>query len=124
MRVIANLAQEFDEMMASYTTMGGGEGKDMVILVNLFGDRYDHIRGDGIPDFGAAWAEFLDEHKHQMTVWPMTALILNILVTYWEDGQLLFQGLPHLEKMLVRDIVMEISEEQKRRSENGNSSGD
>lgn len=124
-QTVPNLTQEFDEMMAQYSTMGGGEGKDIEILVKLFAEECESQDLKDSDLIGAAWVKFLGEHKHQMTVWPMTALVLNILATYWVFGQSLFQGLPELEKMLVRDIVMEISDRQEELSvKNGNSSVD
>jgi hypothetical protein len=110
MRVILNLAQEFEDVCAHYQD-SGPSGKDIVTLVKLFGDKYDHISSDNISDFSSAWTEFLDEHKHQMTVYPMTGLVLYNLITYWDMGQMLFQALPALEKILVRDIVQDISDE-------------
>lgn len=115
MRVVPNLKQEFEEVCAHYEGYGP-VGKDIVTLVKLFGDKYDHIRGDGIPDFAAAWAEFLDEHSHEMIVSPMTGLVLYNLLTYWQDGQLMAEQLPVLERMLIRDTASDISEEIERRS--------
>lgn len=120
MRVVRNLAGEFEELCASYAAVDQ-QGKDIVTLVKMFGDKYDHVRSDGIPDFRAAWAEFLDEHKHQVNAMPQVGLILYVLITYWEDGQLLAVQLPTLERMLVRDTISDISDEIDRRSAaNGN----
>lgn len=116
MRLVSSLAQEFGEVCAHYEGYGPA-GKDIVTLVKLFGDTYDHIRGDDIPDFAAAWAEFLGEHSHEMIVSPMTGLVLYNLLTYWEDGQLMAVQLPTLERMLIRDTTSDISEEINRRSE-------
>lgn len=121
MRVVPSLAAEFEEMCEQYSNAPDPAGKDIVILVKMFGDENDRLRLEVEPDFRAAWDKFLDEHKHQITVSPMLGLILHILVTYWDMGQLLFPQLPTLEKMLLRDIVQEISEEIQRRSAaNGN----
>jgi len=116
MRLVPNLAQEFEDICQDYLASGDPIGKDIVTLVKMFGEEYDHIRSDGIPDFGVAWVKFLEEHKHQMVVSPMVGLVLYYLITYWEDGQLLGVQLPTLERMLLRDTVSEISEEIERRS--------
>ena len=118
MRLVPNLAREFENVCAEYEAKGP-MGVDLVALVKMFGDNYDHVRANG--NFAAAWAEFLDEHKHQLIVTPMTGLLLYNLVTYWEDGQMFAVQLPTLERMLIRDTVSDISEEIDRRSaENGN----
>jgi len=116
MRVVPNLAQEFEDVCAEYLASGDPMGRDIVTLVKMFGDEYDHIRSDGTPDYRTAWTTFLDEHKHQMVVTPMVGLVLYYLITYWEDGQVLGVQLPTLERMLVRDTVSEISDEIHRRS--------
>lgn len=118
MRVVANLAQEFEEMCQDYLASGDPVGRDIAILVRKFGDDADQAGPD---DYGAAWAKFLEEHKHQMIVSPMTGLVLHLIITYWENGQALALQLPTLERMLVRDTISDISDEIKRRSEaNGN----
>ena len=118
MRVVANLAQEFEEMCQDYLASGDPIGRDIAVLVRKFGDDADQVEPDG---YGAAWAKFLEEHKHQMIVSPMTGLILHFIITYWEGGQVLALQLPTLERMLVRDTISDISDEINRRSEaNGN----
>lgn len=120
MKVVSNLSQEFDEVCASYSAHDQ-QGKDIVTLVKLFGDEYDHLRSETEPDFRGAWDKFLDEHKHQIIVMPMLGLVLYNLITYWDMGQMLYSSLPTLEKMLVRDTVQDISDEINRRSAvNGN----
>lgn len=117
MRLVTNLAQEFEEMCGHYNTSSDPAGKDIVILVNMFGDEYDHLTHESdVASFSRAWEKFLDEHKHQISVTPMCGLILHVLITYWELGHELWEGLPTLEKMLVRDTVAEISEEIDRQS--------
>lgn len=121
MRLVPSLAQEFEEMCEHYSTSSDPAGKDIVILVKMFGDQYDHLRSETEPDFRGAWEKFLDEHKSQISVSPMAGLILYILVTYWDMGPMFWLGLPTLERMLVRDTIQEISEEINRRSvANGN----
>lgn len=119
MRVVPNLAGEFAEMCASYSALDQ-QGKDIVTLINMFGDEYDDLPSES-EELTMAWFRFLDEHKHQVSVMPMVGLVLYHLVTYWDKGQLLFEALPTLEKMVIRDTVQEISQEIDRRSEaNGN----
>lgn len=119
MRVVPNLAAEFEEICAQYSAVDQ-QGKDIVALVKMFGYEYDHLDDYSIPDFGGAWRTFLGEHQHQMTV-PMTGQVLYLLLTYWSLGQVMYQELPQLEKMLLRDTVQEISDEIQRRSvDNGN----
>lgn len=116
MRLVPNLAQEFEDICSDYLASGDPIGRDMVTLVKMFGDEYDYVRSDGIADFRYSWTEFLEAHKHQMVVTPMVGLVLYYLITYWEDGQLLWAQLPTLERMLVRDTVSQISDEIERRS--------
>jgi hypothetical protein len=120
MRLVPHLSQEFEELCAHYAAVDQ-EGKDIVSLVKLFGDTYDHLRSEEDPDFVVAWETFLNEHKHQVTVMPMLGLVLHILVAYWDMGPMLYEALPTLEKMVLRDTIQEISDEIDRRSEvNGN----
>lgn len=120
MRLVPHLSQEFEELCAHYAAVDQ-EGKDIVSLVKLFGEEYDHVRSEKDPDYVVAWETFLNQHKHQVTVMPMLGLVLHILVTYWEDGHLLYETLPTLEKMVLRDTIQEISDEIERGSEaNGN----
>lgn len=120
MRVAPNLVREFEELSAAYSAVDQ-QGKDIISLVRLFGDEYDYLRLEEDPDFGAAWAKFLDEHKHQMTVMPMVGLVLYLIITYWDMGQVLAVKLPTLERMTVRDTQQDISDEIDRRSaESGN----
>jgi hypothetical protein len=115
MRVVTNLAGEFEDVCENYEAHGP-QGRDMVTLIKKFGDEYDHLRSEEDPDFVVAWETFLQEHQHQMIVHPMTGLILYNLITYWDMGQMFYTALPTLEKMLVRDTVMEISDEIDRKS--------
>jgi hypothetical protein len=114
-RLVPNLADEFGQLSAEYDSVDQ-QGKDMIALVKMFGDEYDHLRREEEPDFGGAWTKFLDEHKHQLNVAPMTGLVLYFLITYWDMGPMLYDALPTLEKMLIRDTVQEISAEINRRS--------
>lgn len=115
MRVVSSLIGEFEELCAEYSAVDQ-QGKDIVTLVRLFGDENDHLREQEDPDFVVAWEKFLGEHKHQITVMPQVGLILYVLVTYWDMGQMLAESLPTLERMALRDTVQEISEEIDRRS--------
>ena len=120
MRVISNLAGEFELLCADYIN-GGVEGKDLVALVMIFGDEYDHLGEDDSEfEFTKAWTKFLGEHKHQVTV-QMVGLLLNTLVTYWPPGEKLYAALPVLEKILLRETIQNISDYIAWRSaENGN----
>lgn len=120
MRVIANLAAEFQEIYTRYTD-SGAEGSDLVVLTTMFGDEYDHFDDDtDYLDFRMAWEKFLGEHKSKVTV-QMVGMIIYLLVTYWPQGQRLHQSMAPLEKILAWEIIQEISEEIKRQSgENGN----
>lgn len=117
MKVVPNLVGEFEELCAEYSAHGD-QGKDIVILVKMFGEANDNLHTLG--GLKMNWVKFLEEHHRQMTM-PMTGMILYVLVTYWHLGQKLFEALPTLEKMLLRDTVQEISEEIDRKSAaNGN----
>lgn len=115
MKLVSNLAAEFEELCAYYSAHDE-QGKDIVTLVRMFGDEHDHLQSEMDPDFVAAWEKFLVDHQHQMTV-IMTGMVLYVLTNYWHLGQDLFESLPTLEKMLVRDTVQDISDEIARRSE-------
>lgn len=117
MRLVTNLANEFEELCEAYRLTP--QGKDIVTLTIMFGQENDHLHDEEEPDFAGAWAKFLEEHKHQMTVSPMVGLLLYLLITYWDLGTQLALKLPTLERMLVRDTVQEISDEIHRKA-NGN----
>jgi hypothetical protein len=110
MRVIPNLAQEFEEICAEYNAHDQAS-KDIVTLVKMFGNEYDDLTSE----FEKPWADFLEDHQHQATV-KMIGMVIYLLLTYWENGQLLFGDLPLLEKMLLRDTFQDISDEIERRS--------
>lgn len=108
------MAAEFEEICAEYNAHDQAS-KDIVTLTKMFGDEYDELT----TDFKTAWAFFLNEHQHQATV-KMLGMVIYLLLTYWEKGQMLFEELPLLERMLLRDTFQEISEEIERNSaENG-----
>lgn len=96
----------------------GPTGKDLVILIKMFGTENDHLRSENDPDYRGAWERFLDEHSHQMTTFPtpMVGLALYVLINYWDLGSLLYESLPTLEKMMIRDTLLDMSETIKARS--------
>ncbi len=114
MKLVPNLAQEFEEVCDHYNNSSDPAGKDIVALIKLFGDAHDDTPPGA--ELRAAWDAFLEEHKHQISVTPMCGLIIHVLITYWQSGHALFESLPPLERMLLRDTVMEISEEIDRQS--------
>ena len=119
MRLVPNLAAEFEEVCAQYDVSPDPLAKDVITLVKMFGDQNDD--NDSLK---SAWLEFLEEHKHQVTI-TMVGMILYLLITYWEKGQVLGVNLPTLERILVRDTVQQISDEIDRKSAaNGNSQDD
>lgn len=116
MRIRPGLEAEFEEMCENYSN-ANEQGKDLVVLIKMFGDQFDYMRGEVEPNFAEAWSMFLEEHKHQVNVQPMVGLMLYVLVSYWDMGPLLGSQLPTLERILLRDTVQDISDEIKRRSE-------
>ena len=122
MRLVPGLAGEFEELCAEYSAVDQ-QGRDIVTLVKMFCESHDHFEG-GVQnrDYVNAWEAFLSDHKHQVTV-PMVGQIIYLLVTYWANGQRLYENLPHLEKILLRDTVQEISDEINRRSAAAGESG-
>ena len=118
MKISPNLEHEFEELCAEYSSHDS-QGRDIVFLVKEFGDRHHGLSHEPGPHFAEAWSLFLEEHKHHVTV-GMVGMILYVLVTYWDMGASLFESLPPLEKILLRDSVQDISDEIQRRSANGN----
>lgn len=112
MKVVPNLVGEFEELCAAYSAHDE-QGKDIVILVKMFGDANDNLHTSG--SLKISWTRFLEEHHRQLTM-AMTGQVLYVLITYWHLGHQLFESLPILEKMLVMDTVQEISEEIDRKS--------
>lgn len=109
MRIIASLEAEFIDVCFEYPKRPYGQ--DIITLVTKFADEYDYFDED--TDnlmIRMAWGQFLDEHQHQMTI-PMVGMVIYLLLTYWPEGQRMFQALPTLEKMLLRDTFSEISDE-------------
>lgn len=115
MLVVPNLAREFDELCDEYAKFDQ-DGRDIIVLVKLFGDAYDDFSDDTESVvLSTAWQNFLDEHQYQMSM-TMAGLVLYLLITYWPQGQKMYPTLPVLEKMLLRDTIQQMSEEIERRS--------
>lgn len=117
MRIKPNLIQEYEELAQTYRE-ANVQGRDLMTLVEMFGNEYDYLVDDSHPtEYAMVWRDFLEEHQHQMTVFPepMVALLINILGTYWQQGERLYEALPTLEKMVVRDLVADMSREISRR---------
>ncbi len=122
MRVIPNKAQEFDQLCDEYSEHDE-QGRDIVILVKMFAEDCDSLKLTTDLDYSVAWRHFLEEHQHQVTS-AMVGMIIYVLMTYWDKGIVLFDALPPMEKILLKDTVQDISEEIERRSaENGRIDG-
>lgn len=117
MRIVPNLEREFEELCVEYSAHDE-QGRDIVFLVKEFAENCDDTRPrlETDLDYSVAWREFLEEHKHQVTS-QMIGMIIYTLMTYWDMGRVLYDALPPLEKILLRDTVQEISEEIERRSD-------
>lgn len=119
--VRTHLVREYDELSAHYRA-ANEQGRDVVSLAEMFVDEYGYLEAGGDKtDFELAWRDFLGLHQHQMIVHPtMAGLVIYLLVNYWDQGEKLYEALPTLEKMLLRDTVQMMSDEINRRSaENG-----
>lgn len=115
MRVIPNMAEEFEEICAEYNAHSPS-GRDIVTLTKMFMDKHDYFeKGVQNSEYSHAWDILLKEHMNQASI-QMVGMVLYLLVTYWQYGQRLYENLPALEKMLLRDTVQEISEEIQLRS--------
>lgn len=115
MRVIANLAAEFEEICTEYSN-AGESGKDIITLLGLFCNEYDDCDDDTDPlYYKTYWQSFVEEHQHQLTS-NMIGMIIYLIVSYWPQGQAFFTALPITDKMLYRETVSDISAEIQRRS--------
>lgn len=120
MRVVPGREREFEQLCEHYVSADDPAGKDIVTLVQMFAEENDFLRSEDEADFRGAWEVFLGNHKNEVSVVPTLGLILYVLVTYWDMGQLLAVSLPTCERMLIRDTIAEMSREIDRRSaENG-----
>lgn len=115
MRVIPNLGLEFEELCIEYSAHSPS-GQDMITLVRKFMSEHDHFdNGVSNGEYSHSWDVLLKEHMNQMTV-QMVGMVIYLLTTYWAYGARLYENLPPLEKILLRDTVQEISDEIERRS--------
>lgn len=114
MILVSNLTQEFEELCTEYSAHDV-QGRDIIFLVKEFADHCEHREMEMSFDYRDAWRGFLEEHGHQVTV-QMIGMTIYVLMTYWDKGRELYEALPPLEKILLRDTVQEISDEIERRS--------
>lgn len=114
MKLVPQLAEEFEGVCAHYSQ--DPRGRDVVHLAKKFMEQYEHFdQGVSNAEYTHAWDVFLSDHTNIITV-QQVGVVIYVLLTYWVHGQRLFENMPRLEKMLLRDTWFEMQDEMERQS--------